>query len=106
MSPAVAESSRAPKRTKVEEQKKLKSQPRLFAPFRALGFITNHIPFALQVRQAKGALEGPNVTIVTSLGNSWAMWDAGKMRLLFVGELSSHTCLALPCYAVCARHEV
>jgi hypothetical protein len=26
------------------------------------------------------------VTIVTSLGNSWAMWDAGKMRLLFVGR--------------------
>ena len=25
------------------------------------------------------------MTIVTSLGNSWAMWDAGKMRLLFVG---------------------
>jgi U3 small nucleolar RNA-associated protein 21 len=87
MSPpiATAESSRAPKRTKLEVQQK-KSQPRLFAPFRALGFITNHVPFALQVRQAKGALEGPNVTIVTSLGNSWAMWDAGKMRLLFVGR--------------------
>ena len=81
------DAARAPKRTKLEDQKKKsKSQPRLFAPFRALGFITNHVPFALQVRQAKGALEGPNVTIVTSLGNSWAMWDAGKMRLLFVGE--------------------
>lgn len=77
--------SRAVKRARVEHSA-VPPTPRLFAPFRALGFITNHVPFALQVRQAKGALDGPNVTIVTSLGNSWAMWDASKMRLLFVGE--------------------
>jgi len=27
----------------------------LFAPFRALGFVTNHVPFVLQVRSHKGA---------------------------------------------------
>lgn len=65
---------------------KPRSTARLFAPFRALGFISNHVPFALQVRSAKGALKGPNVNIVSCLGRSWAMWDAGKMNLLFVGE--------------------
>lgn len=66
---------------------KPRSTARLFAPFRALGFISNDVPFALQVRSAKGALKGPNVNIVSCLGRSWAMWDAGKMNLLFVGEL-------------------
>ncbi|KAJ9104508.1 hypothetical protein QFC21_002004 [Naganishia friedmannii] len=64
---------------------KSRSTARLFAPFRALGFISNDVPFALQVRSAKGALKGPNVNIVSCLGRSWAMWDAGKMNLLFVG---------------------
>ncbi|KAJ9115038.1 hypothetical protein QFC22_005366 [Naganishia vaughanmartiniae] len=64
---------------------KPRSTARLFAPFRALGFISNDVPFALQVRSAKGALKGPNVNIVSCLGKSWAMWDAGKMNLLFVG---------------------
>ena len=64
------------------------STARLFAPFRALGFISNDVPFALQVRSAKGALKGPNVNILSCLGRSWAMWDAGKMNLLFVGALT------------------
>ncbi|KAJ9111344.1 hypothetical protein QFC19_001112 [Naganishia cerealis] len=64
---------------------KPRSTARLFAPFRALGFISNDVPFALQVRSSKGALKGPNVNIVSCLGKSWAMWDAGKMNLLFVG---------------------
>ncbi|KAK4689525.1 hypothetical protein P7C73_g546, partial [Tremellales sp. Uapishka_1] len=61
------------------------AQPRLFAPFRALGFISDHVPFALQVHSAKGALAVPAVNIVTCLGRSWAMWDAGRMGLVFVG---------------------
>ena len=67
-------------------QKKTQKQPRLFAPFRALGLITNHVPFALQTRSFKGATEGPRIHIVTCLGRSWAMWEGGKMTLLFVGE--------------------
>ncbi|PAV23976.1 Utp21-domain-containing [Pyrrhoderma noxium] len=66
-------------------QKKTQKQPRLFAPFRALGLITNHVPFALQTRSFKGAIEGPRIHIVTCLGRSWAMWEGGKMTLLFVG---------------------
>ena len=67
-------------------QKKTQKQSRLFAPFRALGLITNHVPFALQTRSFKGATEGPRIHIVTCLGRSWAMWEGGKMTLLFVGE--------------------
>ena len=58
---------------------------RLFAPFRALGLVTNHIPFYLQTRSHKGATEGPRIHLLTCLGRSWALWDGGKMTLLFVG---------------------
>ena len=64
---------------------------RLFAPFRALGLLTNHVPFALQLRAVKGSAEGPRLHILTCLGNSWALWEGEKMTLLFVGEC------ALPC---------
>ncbi|KAI0031820.1 Utp21-domain-containing protein [Vararia minispora EC-137] len=56
----------------------------LFAPFRALGLITNHVPFALQLRSFKGATDGPKLHILTCLGKSWALWEGGKMGLLFV----------------------
>jgi hypothetical protein len=59
---------------------------RLFAPFRALGLITNQVPFALQVRAVKGSSEGPRLHILTCMGNSWALWEGGRMTLLFVGE--------------------
>ncbi|PFH51760.1 hypothetical protein AMATHDRAFT_141834 [Amanita thiersii Skay4041] len=60
-------------------------EPRLFVPFRALGIITNHIPFVLQTRSHKGATDGPRIHILTCLGRSWALWEGGKMTLLFVG---------------------
>ena len=59
---------------------------RLFAPFRALGLITNQVPFALQVRAVKGSSEGPRLHILTCMGKSWALWEGGRMTLLFVGE--------------------
>lgn len=58
---------------------------RLFAPFRALGLVTNHVPFYLQTRSHKGATEGPRIHLLTCLGSSWALWEGGKMTLLFVG---------------------
>ena len=57
----------------------------LFAPFRALGLVTNHLPFYLQTRSHKGATEGPRIHLLTCLGRSWALWEGGKMTLLFVG---------------------
>ena len=77
------------KRTRTDEAatEDVKTQKhRLFSPFRALGLVTNHIPFVLQARSFKGATEGPRINIVTCLGRSWAMWEGGKMTLLFIGK--------------------
>ncbi|KAA1479648.1 Utp21-domain-containing protein [Dentipellis sp. KUC8613] len=57
----------------------------LFAPFRALGLVTNHVPFVLQTRTFKGSTTGPQTFLLTCLGKSWAMWEGGKMQLLFAG---------------------
>ncbi|KZT33578.1 WD40 repeat-like protein [Sistotremastrum suecicum HHB10207 ss-3] len=76
-------------------RKKLRAEPepststpstQLFAPFRALGFVTNNVPFVLQVRSYKGASSGPRIHILTCLGREWALWEGGKMTLLFVGS--------------------
>ncbi|KAI0086197.1 Utp21-domain-containing protein [Irpex rosettiformis] len=73
------------KRVKTNDtQRKATKEPRLFAPFRALGLITNHVPFALQTRSYKGATDGPTLHLVTCLGRSWAMWEGGRMTLQFV----------------------
>lgn len=62
------------------------SSSRIFAPFRALGYVCNHVPFAMFVHVPKGALATPAVQVVVSVGRSWMMWDAGRMTLLFVGK--------------------
>lgn len=61
------------------------AQSRLFAPFRALGYISDHVPFSMFVHTPKGALAKPTVHIVTSVGRSWLLWDAERMTLLFAG---------------------
>ncbi|RDX56504.1 Utp21-domain-containing protein [Lentinus brumalis] len=74
------------KRARVDTpETQTKQEPRLFAPFRALGLVTNNVPFVLQTRSHKGATDGPRVHLVTCLGKAWAMWEGGKMGLLFVG---------------------
>ncbi|KDR73654.1 hypothetical protein GALMADRAFT_100477 [Galerina marginata CBS 339.88] len=69
----------------VASSQKSNREPRLFAPFRALGLITNHIPFVVQTRSHKGSTDGPKIHLLTCLGKSWALWEGGKMTLLFVG---------------------
>jgi U3 small nucleolar RNA-associated protein 21 len=65
---------------------------RLFAPFRALGVVSNGTPHALQLRSSTH-LKQPAVTVVTSLGSSWAMWDAAaSLNLLFVGASNPMRC--------------
>lgn len=59
----------------------------LFAPFRSLGHVSTGVPFVVQSKSSK-FLETPAMTVVTSLGRSWAMWDGQSLRLLFVGECS------------------
>lgn len=84
---------RAPKRLKTQPEgeagpSRLPS-PRLFHPFRALGFVCDHVPISIFVHQAKGALAVPHVNILTSVGRSWLMWEAGRMGLVFVGKPKS-----------------
>lgn len=64
--------------------RKVISRNRLFAPFRALGLISNDVPFALQTRFGGKDATTPDVNVITCLGDSWAMWDAERMTLLFV----------------------
>ncbi|KZT71306.1 Utp21-domain-containing protein [Daedalea quercina L-15889] len=74
------------KRARVDYEGPQKTeQPRLYAPFRALGLVTNAVPFVMQTRSHKGATDGPRIHLVTCLGRAWAMWEGGKMGLLFVG---------------------
>jgi len=76
------------KRKQTESGSSKGDNRRLFAPFRALGFITNHVPFAMQVRSYKGATGAPRVHILTCLGRAWAEFEGEKMKLLFVGMQS------------------
>ncbi|KAJ7273299.1 Utp21 specific WD40 associated putative domain-containing protein [Mycena rebaudengoi] len=84
--------------------RKTQQEPRLFVPFRALGLITDHVPFVLQTRSYKGATDGPRIHLLTCLGKSWAMWEGGKMGLLFVGPDAPEqiSCLAMDGDAVWA----
>ncbi|BGP25126.1 rRNA-processing protein utp21 [Rhodotorula toruloides] len=82
--------SRPTKRARVQQQSasaatpaKLKREP-LFAPFRSLGHVSTGVPFVLQSRASKH-LQQPALTVITSLGANWAMWEGQSMRLLFVG---------------------
>eukprot|EP00124_Ichthyophonus_hoferi_P000658 Ihof_evm5s26 gene=Ihof_evmTU5s26 len=50
----------------------------IFQPFRALGHVTNHIPFALQSR-------GNNHFVTTCLGNAFHIYNCSRLNLLFVG---------------------
>lgn len=61
-------------------------QSRLFAPFRALGYVSDGVPFSMFVHTPQGALAKSTIHIVSSVGRSWLMWDAERMLLLFAGE--------------------
>ncbi|KAF9265570.1 Utp21-domain-containing protein [Marasmius fiardii PR-910] len=84
----IAEDSTPPRKKARQILKKSSKSPnesRIFVPFRALGLVTNHVPFVLQTRSHKGATDGPRIHILTCLGKSWALWNGAKMDLLFVG---------------------
>lgn len=69
----------------------------LFTPYLAMGIITNHVPFVVQVRHGGKDADKPDVNIVTSLGDSWSIWTAESLMQVFVGAQlpSSITQLAL-----------
>ncbi|KAJ7063493.1 Utp21 specific WD40 associated putative domain-containing protein [Mycena amicta] len=92
------------KRQRLQKSSKGQLEPRLFVPFRALGLVTDSVPFVLQTRSHKGATDGPRIHILTCLGRSWALWEGGKMTLLFVGPDTPEriSCLAMDGDAVWA----
>jgi hypothetical protein len=51
----------------------------LFHPFRALGYITADVPFAVQRR-------GRNTFLTVSAGKAWQIYNCAKLTLIFVGQ--------------------
>lgn len=95
---AGAVSSATTSTTAAAQHRKPRPASRIFTPFRVLGLVSNEVPFALNVQIAKGALEGPNVNIISCVGRSWLSWDGSKMNLLFAGSETPAgpiTCLAV-----------
>jgi len=78
------------KRRKLETPK-VKSRPsKIFSPYRALGNVSNEIPFAV------GTL-GSTYYIVTSVGRTFQIYDVATLHLLFVSQTqapSKISCLA------------
>ena len=52
---------------------------RIFQPFRAMGFVTTDVPFCLQMR-------GTEYFITVSVGKSFQIYDAQKLKLKFVSQ--------------------
>ena len=71
----------------------------LYSPFRALGYITDHVPICIQQR-------GQTFAITTSIGSTFHIYDGEKLSLLFVGQPSDQKINAMACFkdlTFCAR---
>lgn len=77
------------------QKRKTSRRQKLFQPFRALGLITDHVPFVLSIRHGGKDANRPDVNLIACIGTSWTMWDADRMTLLFVGEPLSQEIQAL-----------
>eukprot|EP00794_Sanderia_malayensis_P006767 gene6767-7529_t len=53
---------------------------RVFSSYRAIGYISNHVPLALQVR-------GADHFVTTVVGKTFHIYNCSKLNLLFVGEI-------------------
>ncbi|KAK9786275.1 hypothetical protein WJX73_004830 [Symbiochloris irregularis] len=60
----------------------------LFLPFRALGYITDDVPFAVQRR-------GRETFVTVSVGKTWQVYNCSKLRLALVGPQLPHQISAL-----------
>ncbi|GFH06095.1 NFX1-type zinc finger-containing protein 1, partial [Haematococcus lacustris] len=63
-------------------------KPPLFKPFRALGYITEDAPFAVQ-------RQGKETFVTVSVGKAWQVYDCGKLTLVLVGPQLPGTIRAL-----------
>eukprot|EP01028_Stygiella_incarcerata_P008702 TRINITY_DN387_c0_g1_i1.p1 TRINITY_DN387_c0_g1~~TRINITY_DN387_c0_g1_i1.p1 ORF type:complete len:901 (+),score=214.91 TRINITY_DN387_c0_g1_i1:111-2813(+) len=66
------------------------SSSQLFEPFRALGFITNEVPFAVESH-------GTNHFVATSVGKTFHIYNMSKLHLVVVGPPHEYRirCLAI-----------
>eukprot|EP00879_Flechtneria_rotunda_P017827 GHRR01018686.1.p1 GENE.GHRR01018686.1~~GHRR01018686.1.p1 ORF type:complete len:180 (+),score=43.21 GHRR01018686.1:612-1151(+) len=62
----------------------------LFKPFRALGYITEDVPFAVQRR-------GKETYVTVSVGRTWQIYNTAKLTLVMIGPQLPHTVNALAC---------
>ncbi|KAG0225327.1 Utp21 specific WD40 associated putative domain-containing protein [Mortierella sp. GBAus27b] len=62
--------------------------PRLFVPFRAIGYVTNEVPFNIQAK-------GQAYFLTTCVGTTFHIYDVAKLNLLFVGAHTSTPITAL-----------
>ncbi|GBF88408.1 hypothetical protein Rsub_01120 [Raphidocelis subcapitata] len=60
----------------------------LFKPFRALGYITDDVPFAVQRR-------GKEAYVTVSVGRTWQIYNTAKLTLVMVGPQLSRAVTAL-----------
>ncbi len=72
-------------------QQQQQQQP-LFAPFRALGYITDGVPFAVQRR-------GKEAWVTVSVGKCWQVW----MTSLLPARCDQRGCMHVP---LCCLHAV
>ncbi|KAF9189420.1 hypothetical protein BGZ51_009596 [Haplosporangium sp. Z 767] len=66
------------KKARTEAIKAKAPAPRIFVPFRAIGYVTNEVPFNIQAR-------GQAYFLTTCVGTTFHIYDVAKMNLLFVG---------------------
>ncbi|KAJ2715236.1 rRNA-processing protein utp21 [Coemansia spiralis] len=78
------------KRARAEgSEAKGRGASRLFEPFRALGYIASGVPHSIQYR-------GQSAFVTAGIGRSFHVYDAEKIRLLFVGpQLDADVCSVL-----------
>ncbi|GAX75096.1 hypothetical protein CEUSTIGMA_g2540.t1 [Chlamydomonas eustigma] len=62
----------------------------LFKPFRALGYITDNVPFAVQRR-------GKETFVTVSVGRTWQVYNCAKLTLVLVGPQLRGDISALAC---------
>lgn len=62
----------------------------LFKPFRALGYITENVPFAVQRK-------GKETFVTVSVGKAWQIYDCANLQLKLVGPQLRSSIRALGC---------
>ncbi|EPX71916.1 U3 snoRNP-associated protein Utp21 [Schizosaccharomyces octosporus yFS286] len=67
------------KRKTQETNVKPLRKSKIFAPFRSIGYVSNQIPFDIEVR-------GTHFLVTTCVGNSFQTYDCERLNLLFVGK--------------------